>query len=354
MQRIDYGDKKRANDSTNQYDVLRSLPEQIRVGVEAGQSADTSGIDPDSFTNMLVCGMGGSAIGGEVLKTLANRRATIPVAVNRHYRIPNYVSERSLVVVMSYSGGTEESLTAYRNARERNSSIIAITSGGDLGDRAARDGVPVVLIPGGKAPRAAFGYLLFSLLAVSAKLNVLSIEKDEIDEAYDIVQQATHRYDDYSDPSNQAIQIAETLHGKLPVIYAVQDELESVAVRWRCQIEENAKMLSYTNVFPELNHNEIVGWEQNADLLKRIALVVLGDDDDEYRMAKRISLTVDMIRPYAGEILQVKGVENTMLQRILGLICLGDWVSFYLAIGTNIDPFPIKKIDALKSAMASS
>jgi glucose/mannose-6-phosphate isomerase len=135
------------------------------------------------------------------------------------------------------------------------------------------------------------------------------------------------------------------------VIYG-PESIECVLTRWRCQIEENAKMLAYSNVFPELNHNEIVGWEQQPDLLKRIAIISLRERDEADAIARRIEFTLDILTPYAGDIIRITAEERTFLGRLLSLICLGDWVSFYLAIGTRQDPFPIQKIDALKSALA--
>lgn len=160
------------------------------------------------------------------------------------------------------------------------------------------------------------------------------------------------RYSNYTLETNEAIQLAEKLHGTIPVVYAAQDPMDAVVMRWRCQIEENAKMLSYSNVFPEMNHNEIVGWEQNPNLLKHIAVITLHDRDELPQIRTRIHVTLDLLRECAAGIFEVEASEALLLSRVLGSICLGDWMSFYLAIGTQQDPFPIAKIDALKAALA--
>ncbi|MFA6235438.1 MAG: bifunctional phosphoglucose/phosphomannose isomerase, partial [Bacteroidota bacterium] len=315
-------------------------------------SVDLSSIDAPALRNMLVCGMGGSAIGGDILRVFAEQKARIPIAVNRGYIIPGYVDRHTLVVVVSYSGGTEESLAAYAEARRRKAQCVVVTSGGSLLQQAEDAGVPAAIIPGGLAPRCALGYLFFPLLMIAARLDIFDLQQSALHAGIAVLEKCTREYADHLGEGNEAIAIAERLRGRLPVLYGAQLGLDAVLMRWRCQIEENAKMLAYTNVFPEMNHNEIVGWEQNEDLLRRIAVVVLHDRDDLPQIRKRISVTLDILRPFAADIIEVHADEDHPLARILGLICLGDWVSFYLAMTSGVDPFPIVNIDRLKSALS--
>ena len=186
------------------------------------------------------------------------------------------------------------------------------------------------------------------------QLGLLEIEDQEIDETIAVLRRRAAALGRMDDAANEAIAIAERLHGKLPVLYSGPELLEAAALRWRCQIEENAKTLSYSNIIPELNHNEIVGWESNPDLLRRIAVILLRDSDDAPEISKRFDVTASLIRDVAGDVIEVRPTALGPLARLLELICVGDWVSFYLALGTDTDPFPIEKINALKAALAQT
>ncbi|MBE0645863.1 MAG: bifunctional phosphoglucose/phosphomannose isomerase [Bacteroidetes bacterium] len=352
MSSTEYAQRISLLDTHDIYSVICDYPGQARTGMDVGNALNLSGIDAPGLRNMLVCGMGGSAIGGDVLRVFAEKTARIPIAVNRGYIIPGYVDRHTLVVVMSYSGGTEESLAAYAEARRRKAQCVVVTSGGVLLDQAEADGVPAAIIPGGLAPRCALGYLFFPLLMIAARLDILDLPQSALQGTLAVLEQCTREYADHDDPGNKAIAIAERLRGRLPVLYGAQLGLDAVLMRWRCQIEENAKMLAYTNVFPEMNHNEIVGWEQNEDLLRRIAVVMLHDRDDLPQIRKRIAVTLDIIRPFAADIIEIYAEEEHPLARIFGLICLGDWVSFYLAMTSGVDPYPIVNIDRLKAALS--
>jgi glucose/mannose-6-phosphate isomerase len=349
---LDYSHQIASLDSHDLYSVLCDFPQQARTGMDIGNSVNLSSIRSDDIRNLVVCGMGGSAIGGDVLRVYGEKLSRVPITVVRGYHVPGFVDAHTLVIVMSYSGGTEESLSAYADAHAKKAQCVVVTSGGALLEQAEADGVPAAVIPGGLAPRSALGYLFFPLLMIAARLDILDVQQSTLAEVHAVLEQNTKEYADYLTGDNQAIAIAEKLRGRLPVLYAAQVGLEAVLTRWRCQIEENAKMLSYSNVFPELNHNEIVGWEQNPDLLGRIAVVVLHDRDDLPQIRKRISVTLDLIRSSAGEIIELYAQEENSLARIFGLICLGDWVSFYLAMLTDVDPYPIVKINRLKEELA--
>ena len=354
MSSIDYAQRITELDSHDMYSVLCDFPQQARTGMDIGNAVNLRGLQTVEIRNMVVCGMGGSAIGGDVLRVYAEKHARVPITVNRGYAVPGFVDAHTLVAVMSYSGGTEESLSAYADARSKGARCVVVTSGGQLLADAERDGVPAAIIPGGLAPRAALGYLFFPLLMIAARLDMMDLQQSTLAATLAVLEERTRDYADYGAAANAARDLAEKLRGRLPVLYGAQVGMEAVLTRWRCQIEENAKTLSYSNVFPEMNHNEIVGWEQQPDLLRRIAVVVLHDRDDAPQIRKRISVTLDIIRPHAGEILEVYAQEEQLLSRILGLICLGDWVSFYLAMSNGVDPYPIRNINRLKDALAAS
>ncbi|MBR9977240.1 MAG: bifunctional phosphoglucose/phosphomannose isomerase [Bacteroidetes bacterium] len=352
MSSYDYAQCISVHDSHDMYSVLCDYPGQAKTGMDVGNTVNLSHIDGRALANVVVCGMGGSAIGGDVLRVHAESRARIPIHVHRGYTLPGFVGTDTLVIVVSYSGNTEESIAAFEEAFRRRAHCVVVTSGGSLLKRAEAENIPAAIIPGGLAPRCALGYLFFPLLMIAARLDVLDLEQSALQACLRTLETCTQEYADYTDPENKAITIAQRLCGQLPVLYGAQAGLEAVLLRWRCQIEENAKMLAYGNVLPEMNHNEIVGWEQNRDLLKRIAVIALHDRDDPPQIRRRLAVTLDIIRPLAGDILEIHADEEQPLARIFGLICLGDWVSFYLAMSSGVDPYPIVNIDRLKAALS--
>jgi glucose/mannose-6-phosphate isomerase len=332
--------------------VLCDFPAQMRSGIDIGHTVNLSSIDTASIRSLMICGMGGSAIGGDILRLFAAPGARVPILVNRDYTLPAWVDERSLVLVMSYSGTTEEALAAYDEAGQRGAMRIVITSGGEVLRKAEKDGVPAAIIPEGLAPRCALGFLFFPLLIIAARCDVLDIGQSMLEAVLISLQRFTMEVADYTSPANQAIAIAGRLHGRLPVLYGAQ-ALGAVLLRWRCQIEENAKRLAWSNVLPEMNHNEIMGWvKQTDDLLDRITVIALRDRDDHPAVARRLDVTLELLRPFAADIIVLEHDDENRLARIFGLLLLGDWVSFYLAVGTGMDPFPIENINTLKRELS--
>ncbi|MBI5648536.1 MAG: bifunctional phosphoglucose/phosphomannose isomerase [Ignavibacteriae bacterium] len=354
MNNIDYAAARRMYDPTDQHGILRAFPDHIITGTAAADAAQLPTIDLSHLRGVAIAGMGGSAIGGDILRGLAAEGVPYPILVHRGYSLPACVGANWLVVVMSYSGGTEESLSAYDAAVQRGCTILCITSGDGFAGRVTRDGHAVIRIPGGLAPRFALGHLFFALLRCVERLGIVPDMTRERDETIAVARAAVARFADPAAPGNTALWYAEMLHGSLPVLYAGHTMLEPVLLRWRGQIEENAKMLAYGNMLPEMNHNEIVGWEKNPDLLQRISVLVLRTPDEHPRVALRFEATLGLLRPLAGRIEQIAATASTPLGRVFELVCLGDWISYYLAIGGGIDPFPIEKISSLKNALASA
>jgi glucose/mannose-6-phosphate isomerase len=351
---INYTQKLHEFDPTHQYQTLLQFPAHFKQGIDIGNEVDVSDIDADQIKNVVICGMGGSAIGADILKTYLMSELAIPVMVNRGYHLPAYVNNNSLIIAVSYSGNTEETLSSYDDAVLKGAQIAVITSGGRLTELAARHKDVLVNVPGGLAPRYALGYIFPPLLLLFVRLGLTSRRENDLKDTLRTIENAVHHYSDYEAKANDAVQIAEALHGMLPVIYSSQSALEAVNLRWRNQISENSKMLAFGNVFPEMNHNEIVGWEQNPELLQKIAVIALHERNAGPRIARRMNVTLGLIKPYAGHIIEIYADEERLLSRIFGLICLGDWISFYLATGTDTDPFPIEKINKLKDALADN
>jgi glucose/mannose-6-phosphate isomerase len=341
-------------DKSDMFDVINNFAYQIKEAYDIGNSVDTDNIGRN-FNKIVVAGMGGSAIGADLVRSYLLYELKIPLAVIRNYKLPSYIDENTLVILSSYSGGTEETLSVYKDAITNTRNIIIITTGGDLESQAAGYGFPIIKIPKGYQPRAAIAYSFFTLLVLIYKLDLISNKNKEIEDVIEFIKNRTAIYSKFDDDTeNNALKIAKIIQGKIPVIYSSSDVLDAVNLRWRCQFEENSKTIGYGNYFPELNHNEIVGWQENPEILKKFALISLVDPNDHPRIKLRNSITLDMIYNMAGAAIELDGEGNTFLQRLMDLIHLGDWLSYYLAILNKLDPTTIDKINYLKRKLSES
>ena len=345
------------NDHITHYDpsgmraLIFDFPRQVEEAVAIGEGSKIK-FPISKIQNIVVSGLGGSAIGGDLLRSYLADEMKIPIAVSRHYFVPAYVNNRSLVIVSSYSGNTEETISSYKDATARRAKILCITSGGTVKRLALQKKQSVIQIPGGLPPRAALGYSFFPTLVVLSKLGFIKSKRTEIRETISLLKKKAMEYGNAESSNNRALRIAESLQGRLPVIYASADRFDSVNVRWRGQLSENAKTLAYGHVFPELDHNEIVGWEVLKDVMKKIHVIILRDREDNARVQLRMNITEEVIRPFANGITEVHSEGTSLLARIFSLLYLGDWVSFYLAMLNGIDPTPVQKIDFLKNELA--
>jgi len=295
------------------------------------------------YRNIVFSGLGGSAIGADLLRSYLIDDIRIPIYVSRDYTLPKFVGRDTLFLACSYSGDTEETLSSYAEAKEKGAKIIAITSGGKLEVLAKEDKVPVIYIPKGHPPRTALGYSFFCWLDVLCKLGFISDRARDAEEAIAVMKQAREK-NDYE-------KIAKALLGKYIIIYGANKHIDSVVLRWRGQIEENAKTLASTHVFPELNHNETVGWEGPKALLKDFIVVLLRDKSEHPRVAKRIEITKAMIEP-GTKVIELASKGECLLARMFSLIYAGDFVSYYLAILNGIDPTPVDRIAFLKKELS--
>lgn len=335
-------------DSTGMLAALEGLPAQCAEAYwDLARHVELPEIE--AISNIVVTGLGGSAIGGDLLRVYAAGKISVPIIVNRDYGLPKFVGPDTLVFAVSYSGNTEETLSAYEEARARGASIIAITTGGKLGEMAQRDGVPVIRVPSGIAPRAATGFLFIPTLRILQGLGLLPDVLDEITEMIDFIRDMRKKLGpEAPEEENPAKQIARKLHNKIPVIWGSAGTTEVVAQRWKGQINENAKAPAYWNVLPELNHNEIVGFQFPLEILKKVHVIILRDERDHPRVHKRIEITKDVIKDAVDGYTEVWASGNGVLSRLYSLIYTGDYTSVYLAALYGIDPGPVKVIDYLK------
>ncbi len=327
--------------------AIRAFPEHLATGWEAAASTDHLHVY-EGLDGVVLCGMGGSAIGGDLVRALAATHARVAFVVNRDYTLPAWVGPRTLVVVSSYSGGTEETLSAYGEAVARGARIVVVSSGGEVSERATEAGQPLVTIPGGMQPRAALGYSLGAVLRLATAAGLVDLTDGTFRSAVDAARARAARNDDAGEASPVRA-LAASWVGALPVVYTAAGLLEPVALRWRGQIQENAKHPAMGNLFPELDHNEIMGFESGPpDLLARMQVVVLRDADDHPQVQKRYDATRALVEPSVGGWTEVLAEGDSRLDRVLDLVQLGDAASFWLAMAKGVDPTPVETIQALK------
>lgn len=338
-------------DSRDMHRLLVSFPLQLEKSIALTHSFPLPAWKHFKFENIVLAGMGGSAIGGDLVRSYLTYELKIPFQVSRHYLLPNFVGQNSLVLVSSYSGNTEETLSAYAIAKKRKAKIIALTSGGKLYQQAKSDKIPVLLVPGRLPPRAALGYSLGALLILFSRLGLIKNQTGLIKETSSFLTKQNKKYDKVLVTSkNPAKQLAAQIQEKIPIIYSGYDYFDSVAVRWKQQICENAKNLAFVNFFPEFNHNELVGW-QNDNLKPDFTVIFLKDKDDHKRIKARMDIVKEIIESQKIEVIEIESRGKSLLSRMLYLIQLGDWTSYYLAILNGVDPTSIKVIDYLKNQL---
>ena len=337
-----------ALDPGGMYDAIRSFPQHLSEGRALASRVDPL-LSSRNANAVVVTGMGGSAIGGDLLRALCLSKSHVGVHVVRGYSLPAFVGEATIVLVSSYSGDTEETLSAIEDATSRRARIACIAAGGEVERQARRLNLPLYELPGGLQPRAALGYSLAAMLTFAEQIDLLSIGAESWEDAISMLEAASAEWS--SEVPNPARDLAQSLLGKLPFIYSGGDLMEPVATRWCCQFAENAKVLAHTNRFPELNHNEIMGWEHAGELHRQIGVVALRDRLDHPRVRRRIELTRQLLESKAGCWLDVESRGGSELARMLSLAHLGDWVSLYLAFLQKVDPTPINLIRQLKAGL---
>ncbi len=322
-------------------EIIDDLPQDIKEAVELGSSFE---ITFKKIKKVCVAGMGGSSIGGELLATLANKFSKLPFKVVRDNNIPKFVDSKTLLIVVSYSGNTEETLSFFEQAEGHNN-MLCISSNGVLEDLAKKENIPLVTIPKGYPPRGAIAYLFFPVLEILRKSKILSIKKEFLKETINILEENKDTAKAWAE------EVSGNIKEKLPFIYSIYD-FRAVARRWSTQINENSKSLAHWAVFSELDHNEIVGWENPKEILKRTFIFILRNRNGDERINKRIEITSELIKEFSGEIMSVYADGDSLLAKLFSLIQKGDYLSYFLAKAYKVDPLPVKRIQELKRRLA--
>jgi glucose/mannose-6-phosphate isomerase len=331
----------RAIDRSNQLDDVLALPEQL---TDALWRVESARLQPfDAAGGLVVCGMGGSAIGGDLAAVAFGNRLSRPLDTARSYELPSCMLPDRAVLCSSYSGDTEETIACYEAAEALGAPRIVATTGGQLAEAARRDGVPVVGFPSGLQPRAAVGYLFTVAAEVAALVGAAPGIRTEIDSS------SAHLRDASGALMELAAELARRLEGSAPVVYGA-DLTAPVAIRWKTQINENAKLPAFAAELPEADHNEIVGWE-GADESGRLTAVFLEDRDQHPRVRQRFELTAKLIEPHAAGIARVETEGESRTERLLWAVMLGDLLSLHLAALRRVDPSEIEVIERLKDEL---
>jgi len=330
---------------------LHGFPEQCMRAWQKVMAFDLPG-DYSGISSVVIPGMGGSAIGGDILQRLALLESRVPVWVHRDYGLPAFVDESTLVIASSYSGNTEETLSAFRQSLKTPARKLVITSGGELSRLAEAEGIPAYSIDYKAPPRAAFSHSFVPLLGIFQKLGLIEDRSADLQKAVqiltgmtaDIAETTPHR-------SNPAKQLASRLQGRVAVIYGAEI-LSEVARRWKAQFNENGKNWAFCETFPELNHNAVIGYSHPAEAKEKVFVIMLSSRSLGSRNALRYRATAELLTNAGIANETVEGRGESVLAQIMGLVLLGDYCSLYLAMLNEVDPTTIDAIDFIKQYLA--
>ncbi len=320
-------------------EVLLGFPRQCREGLALGGEAPVERVD--GFSRIAVLGMGGSGIAGGILGSLV----PVEVVSCRDYALPPWIGPETLAVALSYSGDTEETLSAFALARDRTNRLLAVTSGGKLGRLCVEEGIPWIKIPSGYQPRAALGYLLFPLLGLAGRLGL----SPDLEEALAVLDLLSRELSPDHE-GNEAQRLARRLAGRVPLFYGA-GPIAPVALRLKTQVNENAKQPAFWAELPELCHNEVVGWDLSGQVLPQGTVVFVRTRHDHVRVARRAEILQGLLTHRGLPWIEVRGRGETLPAELLSLLYLGDWTSYYLGLLNGVDPSPVEIIRELKDRL---
>ena len=323
-------------------DYIAAFTDHLTEALQIGRSTQLTTYHKE-IRNVLICGLGGSGIGGTIVTDLVAPEAGIPICATKDYSIPNFVNEHTLVIASSYSGNTEETLYALKKCQDRGAEIACITSGGKLKTLAEENNYNLILIPGEQPPRAMFGYSFTQLFFL---LNHYGLIDNSFENQFE--KSITLLNDRQDHIQSEAKKLADKMYGNTPVIYTANG-FEGVGVRFRQQINENSKMLCWHHVIPEMNHNELLGWRTNTE---NLAVVYCRNKCDYDRNQVRMDINKKVIAKFTDNISEVWSEGGSPLENTLYHISLGDWVSWYLSEMNEVDAIEIDVINFLKGELA--
>jgi len=308
--------------------------------------------DYSTVNKVVILGIGGSAIGGDLVSNLAISEAKLPILIHRDYNLPAFIDAQTLVIASSYSGMTEETLSSFKQALETRSKKLVITTGGKLKVMAEKKNIPVFSFDYKAQPRAALPFSFLPILCFLHRLGFISDKSADVTETVSVLQKLSQKINEGVPTSqNPAKQLAQRLYGHLPVIYG-GGIVSEVAHRWKTQRNENSKAWAFYEVFPELNHNAVVGYQFPSELASKIVVVLLRPAWLPQHIQLRYQVTCQLLDQAKIDYQIVDGDGASQLSQIMSLVLFGDYVSYYLAMLYKIDPSPVKAIDYLKEQLA--
>ncbi|MCW4018302.1 MAG: bifunctional phosphoglucose/phosphomannose isomerase [Candidatus Bathyarchaeota archaeon] len=332
-------------DQNNNIDVYIHAAENYR---ESAENAKNLKLNYSTPRNVIVAGMGGSAIGGELLKDYVRGTSKVPVEVSRDYHLPAYADKNTLVVLASYSGGTEETLSSFLDAVKRKCMVLCVSSGGDLIKYAQKLGVPYLQVRGGMQPRAALPHMFMPLLTSMEKVGVAPDFSAEFAESTKLLEKvSSENAPGKPAGENFAKTLALNLYGVIPAVYGF-GIYRGVALRFKQQFNENAKVPAKHETFSELNHNEVMGWEGNKEFARCYGVVFLRDKQEPLEIQSRIETTHALMQSSVAKVFEVWAQGKSNLAKMLSTILVGDFTSIYLAMLRNVDPTPVHTISLMK------
>jgi len=321
--------------------LIEQFSNQLREAISIGEQSLINKTTVE-IRNILITGLGGSGIGGNLANQFCEHELEVPLMVNKDYFIPGFVNKHTLVIISSYSGNTEETLQAFNEAEAKGAHIVCISSGGKVIEIAKDKGYDHILIPGGNPPRTCLGYSLTQQLFILYKLGLISERPIA----------SLKQIPDFLDKHEKNIQnlardLAEDLFDKMPIIY-INAKMEPVAVRLRQQLNENSKILCWHHVIPEMNHNELVGW-RNED--QNLAVIIFRNEDDYDKIQKRIEINKGIFEKYTSNLFEIYSIGENDIEKAMYFIHLGDWISYFIAELREMDATEVNVIDFLKSEL---
>jgi glucose/mannose-6-phosphate isomerase len=336
-------------DPQNQFEVLKNTYRQIEFAWQ--NKIDLSALKGKSFSTIIISGLGGSAISGDLLQNFLGTELKIPFIVNRNYSLPDFANEKTLLVISSYSGNTEETIEVLKVGIKKGCKIVAVTTGGIIGKLAMENNIPLIKLKEGFQPRYALGVSFFSLLKVFQELNFIPDQGAVVNK---IISLWKTKGVELSKDDNIAYKIASEILGFIPVIYSAADMTSAVGYRLKCQLNENSKLHAFHSMIPESNHNEIIGWETFWENQFNAKVINILDRDYNPQVKKRFKITSELINKSKSNVINIESNESDFKIRLMGMIYLCDWISYYVGILRGKDPSEIENIDFLKKHLSAS
>lgn len=340
-------------DPQNQFDVLIKTYQQINAAWN--NKIDLSRLknfNERKIHSIIVTGLGGSAISADLIQNFLHNELKVPLIVNRGYTLPKFADGNSLIVISSYSGYTEETISVLLSALEKpelKGNIVCISAGGKIGQTAAENNIPLVKIQTGFQPRYALGLSFFSLLKVLQALQLIENQDMIVNKINNLWKK---RGEELSSENNAALNIAQKIIGTIPIIYSAADITSAAGYRFKCQLNENSKMHAFHNLIPEMNHNEIIGWETYAEKQMQARVINIIDPDYHPQILRRFKIISELAAAKKAEVINLESSESDFKQRLMDIVYLCDWISYYSAVLRSFNPSEIDYINILKERLA--